>query len=242
MFCMSGLLPIGVSSVALLLLFVACSSSVQVAGSGDGGASIGTASTGGATIATAGSTSVVSTGTGSSTSASSAGTGGAGGSTGCPPALPSTGQECSPIGLACEYGSDPRVQCRSVVQCLGMNGAGVWLANMMQPCPPIPPGVCPPEPAGTTLPCSPQGLLCTYPSGALCECQCPEEPCPSHDPSWYCSQGPAAGCPALAPNTGQPCSTEGLDCSYGNCGGTPTAIQRNCAGGTWQNQPISCGG
>jgi hypothetical protein len=143
---------------------------------------------------------------------------------------------CDPVGLDCEYGSDPRPGCRPHYHCMTVDGPGTWVPSQPK-CPEIPPGMCPPVPMATGT-CDPAGLLCAYPSGAACDCSNCPGPC-GPTASWVCVPPPAAGCPTSAPNSGQPCGTADLSCQYGTCGGA-TAILRVCQMGVWADQGVVC--
>lgn len=230
--------------VLLPLAAFACGSSVQTT-TGSGGATgtngngagtsgsgtNGSGTTGSGTTGSGGAT----TASGTSTSGTSTGAG-TGGAQACPPTPPAAQGQCTPVGLDCEYGSDPRPACRTHYRCMTVDGPGTWVATAPT-CPPVPGGTCPATPAATGT-CDPNGLLCAYLTGAECDCtDCPAA-C-GMTPTWQCTPPPAAGCPGKAPNSGQACTSAGLSCQYGTCGGA-TVMLRVCQGGVWTDQAVPC--
>ncbi len=167
----------------------------------------------------------------------------------CPSAEPGDRTPCSDPDLQCEYGADPRRECRRVASCsaaewrvraLGDNGvAPAWCAA------PPPPAECPATiEAASGQPCGAQGAVCAY-GGSLCECtNCSSFPISTcgGNATWQCDQRPLApGCPQGSPRYGEACSQAGLTCDYG-CNSPDGAVQ--CTGGAWQigymrNCPIS---
>ena len=156
---------------------------------------------------------------------------------GCP-LVPPTGGACGlPNGSVCEYGSDELVSCREHVICSN----GQWS---------FPPGACPvldkagqngclADATGAGSDCATNGQICDMGGGQLCECgACFGGPCMTKT-TWACSGPPGQGCPALAPDTGQPCATDGLTCNYG-VGCSFSSAQRSCVGGVWVDQPLAC--
>lgn len=166
----------------------------------------------------------------------------------CPTTEPSEGAPCARDALECEYGSDPRRECRALAACSGATwhiqrlsadgAAPPWCAS-------VPPATCPATlDAASGQRCSAQGAVCTY-GGLVCECtNCRAFPVGGcfGDPAWQCDrQPPAAGCPSASPRIGDVCAREGLDCLYG-CNSPNGAVA--CRGGVWQrgsfnNCPIS---
>jgi hypothetical protein len=165
----------------------------------------------------------------------------------CPATLPADGTACSISQLACEYGTDPALECDTVVTCAG----GAWTTTQT----PFAGGFCtttsaPACPAsvadvsqGST--CGGAFLQCDYPD-ARCECACPEGN-PGGDCSTDASLGPriwqcdtssdaSPDCPATRPRLGASCSQENESCSYAGkdqlaCWGD--ALE--CKGGVWVN-------
>jgi hypothetical protein len=141
--------------------------------------------------------------------------------------------------LLCEYGSDPRRECRDQANCNGTtwtvrnaaarNPAATWCAQ------PPPGATCPATiEMARAQGCSNQGAVCPY-GGLLCECtNCTAFPVGGcfATPSWQCdATPPAAGCPASSPRLGDGCAQEGLDCEYG-CNSPDGAVR--CTNGVWQ--------
>jgi hypothetical protein len=206
--------------VAVVSVLLACSSE-ETSNGGSGGSGASGASGGG----------------GSGGATTSSGTGGSSVPV-CPPTEPVDGSQCDPehVGLSCEYDEGPVVICRGYYTC----GGGTW-AGLFPGCSSEVPAAanCPAEPPSGT--CTlPEGLeLCTYADGTHCGCSnCLGGPC-GGPAEWVCAPPPGGGCPATAPNFGQPCSTEGLQCSYGSCA-LGTQGQRNCQGGIWLNAGVPC--
>ncbi len=155
----------------------------------------------------------------------------------CPADLPAMGAPCDNEGLACEYGLDPRPGCRSHASCTN----AAWQIAVSG-CPPIPgPGVggCPPAAPPGGL-CPTDGLVCDMGADVICVCaQCAGGPC-SMDPHWACGAPPTtAGCPAVAPELGSACESEGVVCTYGVCASV-TSAGRRCEDGAWQDEPVAC--
>lgn len=156
----------------------------------------------------------------------------------CPRAEPGDGAPCSRNLLECEYGSDPRRECRNRAGCSGT----VW--RIFTPasdgvnrawCASVPLASCPATlDAARGQSCSAQGAVCTY-GGLLCECtNCRSFPVGGCGGSatWQCDrQPPATGCPAASPRFGDVCSQEGVNCEYG-CNSPNGAV--SCRNGVWQ--------
>jgi hypothetical protein len=170
-----------------------------------------------------------------------------GGSIACPLSQPAAMAACSPLGLVCGYGNDPRLQCRPTATC----AAGGW--TILDPtvgnsqCSTLPSTTCPATIAvAQGQACTPMNAYCIY--GDL-SCQCtncipgPSEQCVGA-PVWQCeTPNSNASCPPGEPNLGTPCSTEGLNCAY-TCDIKSGNGGRLCSGGIWvsgmgQNCPIS---
>ncbi len=95
-------------------------------------------------------------------------------------------------------------------------------------------------PAGQTCDATGGVEWCTF-GDTLCGCgQCLEGPCMTNPAQWACSGPPTTpGCPALLPNSGAPCTSSGLECSYGYpCGGSGAVAA--CQNGFWAWQTIEC--
>ncbi len=222
---MKSLACFGAAVVALGLW--ACGSEVtDIGGGGSGGGTGGSTST--------------SSGTGGTTSTSSSSSSGSGGGeqTGCPATEPTEGSGCDDPGLLCEYDDGPIISCRGWMEC-GTDGLWFVMGPYCDSWPP--PAVnCPssPPPAG---PCdeNQNGAICLYPDDTQCGCtNCLGGPC-GGQPQWVCVPPPGGGCPSAAPNFGQPCSPEGLECFYGSCS-LGTQGERDCVNGVWVNVEVAC--
>lgn len=160
----------------------------------------------------------------------------------CPAAQPAAGSPCARDGLECEYGADPRRECRTVATCSG----SAWQLQtpsdgMARPwCASVPPAMCPASiEAASGQACAAQGAVCAF-GGLVCMCtNCSSFPvgrC-GGDPVWQCDrQPPTAGCPTTPPRFGAVCPQEGLDCLYG-CNSPDGAVV--CRGGVWQRGGFS---
>jgi hypothetical protein len=85
------------------------------------------------------------------------------------------------------------------------------------------------------------GEGCTY-GNSFCYCGCGGGPC-GLPFQWQCADPPTTpGCPAIVPNDGTPCSSQGLQCTYGNVCTSAGALV-NCINGLWTwDTAIACGG
>lgn len=189
---------------------------------------------GGATTSTGTMGTTTTSGPGSGGGGGMSGTGGAGvgGGTGGAPATecaatpPQEGTACNILVSRCWYGDDVRPECRLDIRCQ----TGNWNIESSCNCPPADDPQCPDNAAGTPPTCvAGTPLLCQFADGTHCGCI---------GATWVCPPTPA-GCPNLAPNAGQPCNDDGLQCSYGECA-LSTAIQINCDGGTWKREDPGC--
>lgn len=186
---------------------------------------------------------------GTSVDGSSGGSSSSGGlSSACPASAPTLGAACSTIGVDCEYGADPNVSCRTIVEC----AATGWVSPTVQrggsvTCPTPPqPAACPGSLAATTGTCSAAGTRCVFAEGASCTCEvyCGSQypvghTCDAGTPTtWVCGGAPA-GCPAQRPRYGSTCGQEGQTCSYSepNDCTTPDLV---CTSGTWRVQSVGC--
>jgi hypothetical protein len=139
----------------------------------------------------------------------------------CPPTAPTHGSACTRNGLQCQYGADPRVDCKTLATCQGSK----W--NVSTPsagtCPGTP--TCPAtEPTGS---CSFPGTVCGY-GDVSCDCSCGPLCGPSGNGYWACTKV-TAGCPTTPANAGNTCTSNGLTCRY-QCG--PEGA-RSCTAGLW---------
>ena len=147
----------------------------------------------------------------------------------CPVALPTAGTTCTREGLVCEYGTDPRRDCRPTATCT----SGRYLLGAVT-CPPPPVDTCPATrdlAAGQS--CAVMDAYCTY-GDLYCHCtNCPRNSplCnPSSPLRWDCDVPNAnPQCPAAMPRQGTACAPDGLTCTYA-CG---ASNGRTCIGGAW---------
>jgi len=153
---------------------------------------------------------------------------------GCPATQPFSGP-CSPVGLECGYGDDPRPGCRPVAKCTSSG----WSSGVGA-CPPPPTTTCP-----TTLAdaegkaCTVIGAYCTY-GERTCGCgNCFGGPCGT-DAKWVCDpKNDDPACPAKLPNLGVACTKAGSKCTYGSCA-VGNIAGRECKGGVWVDVPMAC--
>ena len=131
-------------------------------------------------------------------------------------------------GLTCEYGTDPRPNCRPSAVCRG----AAWVVSQPS-CAQLPTVTCPATRAAAAgQSCATDGAYCTY-SGVSCKCtNCPPGPISicSGPLTWSCPDpNTTPGCPAGIPLLGSACSTENLTCNY-VCG---AGGARLCKKGAW---------
>jgi hypothetical protein len=129
---------------------------------------------------------------------------------------PSIGTRCIEP-MSCEYGDAVRPECRSGYWCSEESG---WLWAKQPDCEQPPVGYCPTtQPAATSCDIATSGVVpCEY-GNTICVCPCgfPHVDNKCGPEVWRCDDPPTTdGCPAIAPNYGSPCSTQGLECSYGS--------------------------
>ncbi len=161
---------------------------------------------------------------------------GAGGSapSGCPVGLPAAGTSCPGLFLMCTYGASDFVSCRASASCLDDG----WHIQLPPPnCEVVDPA-CPPEAPPPQSLCPSEGVKCAFAGGTQCLCTtCFGGPCGPPPPLWVCGT-PGAECPEVPPNAGAPCSSEGLQCVYGDpCS---TGVDARCEGGAWVWEPGVC--
>jgi hypothetical protein len=186
-------------------------------------------------------------GSGSGGSSSGGGTSSGGGLSAACPATAPNGGTCTPVGLVCEYGSDPDVFCDVRTICASTG----WSTNTVPAtgtCPTSAPGAngCPSTYAGAVPghTCSPDGLECGYSQGR-CACTT-QQSGPPHvlldggvpGAVWVCEQ-PGEGCPEPRPNFGSVCTTTGRTCDYGSCS-LPGGTAAVCTNGVWTQTAIPC--
>lgn len=166
-----------------------------------------------------------SSGTSGTTSSSGSTTSG-GPAVTCPTATPAGA--CPREGLECEYGVDPRPDCRVHAECTN----GAWVVDAPE-CLPLPPAKCPAKQEDASgKECTPKDAVCDY-AGTLCECtnctKYPVQQC-SGPITWRCEAPPAAAdCPSGRPRLGTTCTKEGALCVYG----CEPNMSRTCKGGNW---------
>lgn len=155
----------------------------------------------------------------------------------CPSSVPSEGSSCAREGVVCEFGDDPRVQCRTFATCSGSR----W-SIATATCDPLPATACPASrEAADGQACNVEGAFCAY-AGLACECtNCIRYPIGRCDGprTWHCAApSTATPCPAARPRAGTVCATEGLSCDYG----CEPARARRCVGGLWTpaDSPAGC--
>ena len=171
-----------------------------------------------------------------------------GGTTACPPTLPTNGDPCGTPKLACEYGSSTLLMCNLVATCNG----GKWNIPFPPPGPPPPQcsnvnsPKCPPSYASVPVgqSCSAEyPLFCNYPETA-CACTVAQGgPFPADAAAvakWYCGGKPSdPSCPLPRPKLGTACSVPDAMCDYGMCqfvGG----VLIQCSGGVWRERNFGC--
>ncbi|MGZ3420482.1 MAG: hypothetical protein ACXVEE_21580 [Polyangiales bacterium] len=147
---------------------------------------------------------------------------------GCPATPPSAAAACTRAGLQCEYGDDPRVECRTIATCTDAK----WEITSPK-CIGLPPETCPAtREAAAGMDCTTKGAFCSY-DGLACECtNCIKYPVERCDGplKWACdAPNPDATCPAARPRLGTVCSSEGQQCNYG----CENGVSRKCVGGVW---------
>jgi hypothetical protein len=145
----------------------------------------------------------------------------------CPVSQPSGPSEsCSTPNVTCEYGESPDPYCNDLYECSG----AMWLAETGPACP-VATGACPTTYGSATGSCSSDEQICPYAQGT---CICTSDPggLPiENGPVWSCTPT-TAGCPAVRPDLGTPCSAPASrSCDYGQCSG---GVAESCQGGYWQ--------
>ncbi len=159
----------------------------------------------------------------------------------CPTSRPTLGGPCT-TSLTCEYGSDPSIECDTLMDCV----SGVWTILPQRfdaGCGRTNSPTCPATFSEMT-----EGAACTanvecyYPE-ARCWClpmtACPGLGCPAPS-AWSCDIAvfPDAGCPEPRPRVGTPCpaSQRGLLCDYDD-----VCRWLFCYAGAWQLSSAGCG-
>jgi hypothetical protein len=168
----------------------------------------------------------------------------------CPSGIPTVGAACSKEGIACEYGTDVRWTCNTVMECSG----GVWgmVPQSDQGCPTHSAPECPASLGDLTqgAACTPSGISFNYSTPSVTEfCSCtfmggPIMADAGSQTTWLCSNGMLGGCPTARPALGSACSQPNLDCDYSVCG-APSGLGVQCSGttSTWvQGMASACAG
>ena len=149
--------------------------------------------------------------------------------TDCPQAQPAADDRCRTPGLQCEWGSDPREQCRVRGEC---QLEGMWSITTPR-CEPLPDVVCPmtrDDASGTD--CRTMDAYCAY-DGLVCHCtNCVDGPVVNcqGDPTWMCdAPHPDPTCPPAKPRLGTACREDRAACEY-KCGPDGARV---CTDGAW---------
>jgi hypothetical protein len=147
----------------------------------------------------------------------------------CPEEPPLHASDCTMPGLRCGYGSRARVDCRKLLEC------GFAWVDKSPTCYLPPPSHCPAARPEQGSPCDTNLLpallpVCEY--GAV-TCTCGQRYFRDGSPGWQCNLPPTQpGCPQVAPNEGEGCAVQGLDCLYGPAC-QPGGGHRVCRDGSW---------
>jgi hypothetical protein len=153
----------------------------------------------------------------------------------CPESEPQVGDSCTEAGLLCSYGEAATSSCRAYYQC----SEGSWTLDTRldperYPCEP-PAGHCPPEPPTLGDGCTPPPgyTPCVY-EDVMCSCVAGNHWATSAE-QWLCYGPPDdPSCPALLPNIGEGCSTQGVQCSYVEDCEFPPYSTVFCYDGAWE--------
>jgi len=172
-------------------------------------------------------------------SASDGSTTDSGGPGPCPAALPMADSACTREALVCQYGSDPREQCRPNATCT----MGAWAVRTPTCEPLTPPAMCPAtREAASGQMCATLDAACAY-GGLLCRCtNCMSFPVGRCEGPllWQCNApNPDMACPAVQPNLGATCAPEGQRCTY-DCEAYGVLGGRVCQGGVWVSTQNNC--
>ncbi len=157
----------------------------------------------------------------------------------CPATLPAARTACTRELLTCQYGGDPRENCRPSATC----SMGFWTVTTPT-CPPInPPNMCPAtREMASGQACSPLDAVCAY-DGLFCRCtNCRSFPVGGCNGPllWQCNApNPEMACPAVQPNLGAACAPEGQRCGY-DCEAYGTNGGRLCQSGAWVASANNC--
>jgi hypothetical protein len=143
-------------------------------------------------------------------------------------------------GTVCSYGDDPRTACRHVYTC----SKGNWTAMFTWSCPAITsycPATAPAQQSNCMVPTDPS-VPCVF-GDLSCYCGSPGIAAGTAAP-WICYGPPAnPACPAIAPNIGDGCSTQALECWYAPTGCDTPNSYVFCRNGQWEmEQGPPCAG
>jgi hypothetical protein len=172
---------------------------------------------------------VVAGSTGGTSSTTGGDGGGNPGTSFCPSTEPVAGSSClAPPGQRCTYGEEVRPECRNEWIC---NNGDWFTTKSVCLSPPADHCAFTEPPSGV---CAQEGDVCVVGAATICQCSsCFGGPCMAPPPKWQCSGPPTTpGCPAIVPNDGSACASEGLECTYGNVCSQSGALTR-CKGGMW---------
>lgn len=172
---------------------------------------------------------------------------------GCPTSKPESGSRCS-IAQTCEYGSDPRAGCDTLMKC----SSGTWTTTQAPAdagCSTTNPSTCPSTFNEVTqgAECGTSPFECYFPE-ARCSCAvvvlqggCIKSSCPP--PTWDCDTGATdvagkledAGCPLPRPRVGSSCPDADFEksCNYGYCQ-NQADVAILCTSNVWQIENIDC--
>jgi len=166
----------------------------------------------------------------------------------CPQTEPADGAACDTPALTCSYGDSASAACRRSYDCRGSAGNSTWLLNTALqasfPCTALPDGYCPATPPAELTECTvaAYNMPCVYGS-LVCYCGGFSGPMDPGSPGkWGCAGPPAdLACPALLPNLGEGCASEGTECDYADGCLDPDSANVFCHGGAWeQGTPYTC--
>ena len=156
-------------------------------------------------------------------------TGGGSGTSLCPLKEPQGGSCDAPDGLRCTYGAQVRPECRHEWLC---NNSHWVTTKSVCLSPPADHCAFTEPPSGE---CTQEGDVCVVGAATICQCSScfGGGACMAPPPKWQCSgPPPTSGCPAVVPNDGSACTSEGLECTYGNVCSLSGALTR-CKDGMW---------
>jgi hypothetical protein len=152
------------------------------------------------------------------------------------------GSPCATEGDACSSGDAVEIACREFRICR----SGRWqpVQRLLASCQSGTPNACPLTPPGGATSCMVHFQLCAYTDGTSCGCVngCEggiDAGACTRPLAWACSSAngaPSSHCPRSAPQLGDPCGAQPIQCTYGPyCSGY--LVQ--CQDGRWQLRPFS---